>query len=367
MNWADTPLTRRLELRYPLIQAPMAGGATTPELVAAVCNAGGLGSLGADYLDPEDIRTTIRHIRELTDGPFAVNLFIPESQDEDPQCLERTQERLRSFRQALELPVNPPLPEPFAPPYQEQLAVVLEEQVAAFSFTFGVPRPEELEALHQQDILTLGTATHVLEAIVLEESGVDMIVAQGMEAGGHRGTFIAPQEPLLVGTLALVPLIMAQVKSPVIAAGGIMDGRGIAAALALGAVGAQLGTAFLRCPESGIHPLHKAALVEGNEANTVLTRSFSGRWARAIRNRFITDLAPFEGELPGYPALNALTRDIRQEAARRGRPEFLSLWAGMGCSLAQAAPAGELVARWVAQIRERVGNPPYWAPDRPSL
>lgn len=348
MNWPNTRLPQLLGIDHPLIQAPMAGGITTPELVASVSNAGGLGSLGAGYMEPEAIRRAIAAIRQLTDRPFAVNLFVPEPVKEDAERIMRANRLLAPYREALDLPE----PEPLAttgPNYTEQLTVLLEESVEIIGFTFGVPGPAEMETLQRLGVTTIGTATHVLEGILLEEAGVDAVVAQGMEAGGHRGTFIGSTEQGLQGLMVLVPLLVEQLRIPVIAAGGIMDGRGIAAALALGAGGVQMGTAFLTTPESGAHPGYKQALLESTEMTTVLTRVFSGKPARGLKNRFIEELGEAEVFLPGYPIQNALTRDIRRAAAERDMPELMSLWAGMGCALCRSDPAAELIGQWLAQ------------------
>lgn len=358
MNWSRTPLTQRLALKYPIIQAPMAGGPSTPALVAAVSNAGGLGSLAGAYLAPEQLRSAIQEVRALTDRPFAVNLFIPTQYREDAAQIARAQELLAPLLQ--ELGVNPTTnkpPKQYLPPYTEQLAVVLEEAVEVFSFTFGVPRPEQLEALRQRGITTIGSATHVLEAIVLEESGVDMVVAQGLEAGGHRATFLGTPEQGLIGTLALVPLLGDYLRIPVIASGGIMDGRGIAGALTLGSAGVQMGTAFLATPESGAHPKYKELLQSGTEINTVLTRAFSGRMARGLRNRFIEKLAAVEAQFPEFPIQNALTRGLRDAAAKQDKAEFMALWAGQGCGQCQTRPAAELMMLWVKQVIQRLGSP----------
>jgi nitronate monooxygenase len=192
----------------------------------------------------------------------------------------------------------------------------------------------------------------VAEAVALEQSGVDAVIAQGSDAGSHRGTFLGRPEDSLVGTVALVPQIADAVKVPVIAAGGIMDARGIRAALALGASAVQMGTAFLATPESGISPAYKQALLNAKEDQTVLTRAFSGRLARGIRNRFSEEMRAFEHDLPPYPIQNALTRDIRQAAAKQHRPEFLSLWAGQGVGLIQARPAADLIREWTREIGE---------------
>ncbi|MDX1605055.1 MAG: nitronate monooxygenase [Candidatus Competibacterales bacterium] len=351
MNWPSTRLTEMLGIDYPLIQAPMAGGITTPELIAAVSNAGGLGSLGAGYMTPGAIRDAIQAIRELTDRPFAVNLFVPEPVREDATRIRQAHRLLAPLRSEMGLPEPEPLAS-FGPNYADQLAVLIEESVEIVSFTFGVPGEHEMDTLKRLGITTVGTATHMLEAILLEEAGLDLIVAQGMEAGGHRGTFLGSTEQGLQGALILLPLLVDQLRTPVIAAGGIMDGRGIAAALMLGAAGAQMGTAFLATSESGAHPKYKEALLDSTELTTVLTRVFSGRPARGLRNRFVETLSAAEAELPGYPVQNALTRDIRRAAAERDLPELMSLWAGMGCAMCRAEPAAELVGRWLAQAGE---------------
>jgi nitronate monooxygenase len=355
MTWFKTPLTEKLHTQFPIIQAPMAGGVTTAELVAAVSNAGGLGSLAAGCLDPQEIRAAIVGIRDLTDKPFAVNLFAPQSWQEDTAQIQHAMDWLAPYREELGLPSTPPSA-PYQPNYSEQLAVVLDEGVNILSFTFGLPAPEEIETLKEWGVLIVATATHLLEGILLEESGVDIIIAQGAEAGGLRSTFLGPAEQGLVGTMALVPLLAKHVKIPIIAAGGIMDGRGIAAALVLGSAGVQLGTAFLACPESGAHPLYKALLAQSTEINTGLSRAFSGRLARGLKNRFTDELQPHEADWPGYPIQSALTQDILQAAARQNRTEFMALWAGQGCPLCTAKPAGELVADWAAQAKQALGE-----------
>lgn len=350
MSWPNTRLTELLGIDFPLIQAPMAGGITTPALVAAVSNAGGLGSLGAGYMEPEAIRRAVAEIRQLTDRPFAANLFVPEPVKEDAERIMRANRMLAPYRESLDLPE----PEPLAttgPNYTEQLTVLLEESVEIIGFTFGVPGADEMETLQRLGITTIGTATHVLEGILLEEAGMDVVVAQGMEAGGHRGTFLGSTEQGLQGLMVLVPLLVEQLRIPVVAAGGIMDGRGIAAALNLGAGGVQMGTALLATPESGAHPKYKEALLAGTEMTTVLTRAFSGKPARGLKNRFIEEMSDTEVFLPGYPIQNALTRDIRRVAAERDMPELMSLWAGMGCAFCRADPAAELVGRWLAEAK----------------
>ena len=348
-----TALTRLLGIEQPIIQAPMAGGPTTPALAAAVANAGGLGTLGAAYLAPDALRREIAAVRALTDRPFGVNLFVPETPGVmvTAEQVARAQALLNPLRAELGLP---PAPDVAAQgvPFADQLAVVIAERVPAFSFTFGIPARAHLDALRAAGILAIGTATTVAEGVALERAGVDVIVGQGSEAGGHRGTFApdaASAERALVGTLALIPQLVDAVRVPVIAAGGIADGRGLLAALALGAAGAQMGTAFLACPESGAHPRHKAAVLAAADTDTVITRAFSGRSARGIVNHFIEALRAHEAEVAPFPVQNALTRDIRQAAAGADRGEYLSLWAGQAARLATARPAAEVVRATIEQ------------------
>ncbi|HLZ21531.1 MAG TPA: nitronate monooxygenase [Ktedonobacterales bacterium] len=351
--WYETSLTRLLGIQYPLILAPMAGGPTTPELVAAVSNAGGLGSLGAAYLAPAALRAAIHAIRERTDRPFNVNLFAPLPEETPPAAVARAQARLDAYRAELGIPASAAPTGPFAPAFAEALAALVEERVPVVSFTFGLLPADAMRQIKESGAVVLGTATTVAEGVALAASGVDGVVAQGSEAGGHRGTFLGDMDAALIGTLALVPQLADAVRVPVVAAGGIMDGRGLVAALALGAAGAQMGTAFLTCPESGAHPQHKAALLAATDDATRLTRAFSGRTARALRNRFVEEMRGHEDDIAPYPAQNVLTRDIRQAAARQDQPEFLSLWSGQAPRLARTLPAAELV-RAVVEEAERV-------------
>lgn len=248
------------------------------------------------------------------------------------------------------MPIEMPAITP-APDLQEQLAVAQQEQVNIISFTFGSPAPAVIQQLKQNGALVIGTATNVREAIQLQEYGYDAVVAQGSEAGGHRGTFLGSFESSLIGTMALVPQIVDHVDIPVIAAGGIMDGRGLAAALMLGACGVQMGTAFLTCPEAGSHAKHKEAILQSTEEDTVITKVFSGRYARGIRNRFVKEMEGHRVELPDYPIQQSLTQPLRKKAAELGRPELMSLWCGQGARLSQIKPAAELVQQIVQQAQ----------------
>ncbi len=353
MRWPRI-LADRIGVEYPVFQAPMAGGPSTPELTAAVSNAGGLGAMGAGYVSADALRQAIRATRALTSRPFCVNVFAPEAPaSPSPDEVARAQAALAPFRTEVGLSAagTPAAGQPF----RDQLRVVLEERVPVFSFTFGALAPEDVAALARNGAVVMGTATSAREARALEATGVHAVVAQGAEAGGHRGTFLGPVEGGLAGTLALVPQIVDAVRVPVVAAGGIMDGRGIAAALALGAAAAALGTAFLACPESGASRPYKDAILARRDADeTTLTRAFSGRWARGLRNRFTEALA--SAPVLPYPLQNAMTADLRREAARAGKADLLSLWAGQGVPLARARPAGELLRELVRETEAAVAR-----------
>lgn len=339
-------------LNLPIVLAPL-GGAATVELVAAVSNAGGFGILPCAYSSPQEIVAQIAALRAATSRPFGVNLFVeqlPYAADEGR--LRNAHALLRRYREELGIP-HPA--QPASPPehYQQQIEVILDSRPAVFTFTFGIPEAETLRRFREAGIFTMGTATTVDEAIALADAGVDGIVAQGFEAGAHRGTFLAPAEESMVGTLALVPQVIDATNLPVFAAGGIGDGRGVAAVLALGACAAAIGTSFLLAAESGISAAYREALSSEQARRTVFTRAFSGRTARGIPNRPIAELIDPDDIAP-YPFQNAMTRDIRNAAARQGRPEFLSLWAGQAARLAKARPAAEIVEALMREARESV-------------
>ncbi len=346
----QTALTRALSLAHPIVQAPLAGGGDTPALVAAVGEAGALGFIGASYLTPAQIDEVARAVRGLTKRPFGINLFAPTPAPQPPADPGPALARVAPYFAELGLPA-PAAPAAPADAFPAQLEAALASGAAAFSFTFGVLPADAIRAIKARGMFLLGTATTVEEAVALERSGVDAVVAQGAEAGGHRGTFAGEIEAGMVGTIALVPQIADAVAVPVVASGGIMDGRGIAAALALGAGAVQMGTAFLACDEAGVPEAYKQAILGARESDTRITRAFSGRAARGIANRFLTEAehaGAADAILP-FPLQNALTRPLRAAAAQAGRAEFLSLWAGQGVRLARRGPAGALVARLAAE------------------
>jgi nitronate monooxygenase len=333
----------------PIVLAPL-GGAATVELVAAVSEAGGFGILPCAYLTPEIIAAQIAGVRTLTERPFGVNLFVEEQPYEpDHERIVNAHERLRRYRTELGI-AHPDVPATPPEHYRAQINAIVAARPAMLTCTFGILDAVTLRRCREARIFTMGTATTVAEAIALKEAGVDGIFAQGAEAGAHRGTFLAPVEESLIGTLALVPQVVDATGLPVFAAGGIGDGRGVAAVLALGAHAAALGTSFLLADESGIPAAYRHALKAERARDTVLTRVFSGRTARGIANRAIAELRDPEDIAP-YPYQNAMTRDIRNAAAAQGNAEFLSLWAGQAASLAREAPARDIVRDLMREAR----------------
>lgn len=334
MRWPDSRLTELLGIRYPIVQAPMAGGPSTVELAVAVSEAGGLGSIAGALLSPDELRDAIHAVRERTTRPFAVNVFAPvPAVEADLRVVEAVREELARHRERLGLP-ELELPPPPAWTVVDQLAIVAEERVPALSFTMGIPPLEGLDVA-----VLIGTATTAEEAVALERAGVHVVVAQGAEAGGHRGTFLGSFEDGLIGLVALVPQVVDAVAVPVVASGGIVDGRGIAAALALGAEGVQLGTAFLFCPEAGTPPAWRRAL---RELPTILTDAYTGRPARGARTPFVAELAAGPPPAP-FAIQRGLTGDFRQVD---GYGWYLG---GQGAQLARELPAAELVAQLAAE------------------
>ncbi|MBT06712.1 MAG: nitronate monooxygenase [Rhodospirillaceae bacterium] len=342
-------LINRFGTKLPIIQAPMAS-ATTPDMVVAAAHAGALGSLGAAYMAPEEISSAIRDIRAQINVPFQVNLFSPSSEktiaDHD---VSQASQRLTPIQANLGLANVNELPE-VKNNFGEQLEVVLREKVPIVGFHFGFPEACFIEKVKSSGALIVGCATSPVDAVALETEGADAIVAQGFEAGGHQGTFNPEEKPSMLGLMALVPQVVDVVSVPVIAAGGMMDGRGIAAALKLGASAAQLGTAFLATPESKAHQKHKEILLSGNYISTRITRAFSGRPARGIINSMMNYLDDTPENILPFPYQHSLTSKIRLEAARQGKSEYFSMWAGQGASMARGQNTGEIIAALAREL-----------------
>ncbi len=348
---APARLCSLLGIEHPLICAPMAGGPSTPALAAEVSRAGGLGFLGCAYSTPEQILEWSREVRARTDRPFGINLFaeVPAGAPVDAGPML---ELLRPLHAELGLP-PPEAPTPAPRKLDAQVDAVIESGARVFSITFGLLSAPQLDRLKRKGLVTMGTANTVEEARRIEAGGYDLVVAQGSEAGGHRATFVGSFERGLVGTMALVPQAVDAVRIPVVAAGGIMDGRGWVAAEALGAAGVQLGTAFLAADECGAIPAYKDAVLAATDDGTTVTRAYSGRAARGLVTRFLTAVEERQGIILPYPLQNALTRPMRTAANTAGRAELLSLWAGQAARLARRAPAAEIV-RWLVSEAARV-------------
>jgi nitronate monooxygenase len=342
-------LERLLGIRQPILLGAF-GGLSSVELTAAVSGVGGLGQYGLYGYGADRIRETVIALRAATDAPFGLNLWLPTGDEATPAevDVEAVTAPLASIY--AELGMNAPsAPSAFLPAFDAQLEAVLEARPAVLSVVYGVPSADVVAAARERGIRVLGTATTVAEARALAVGGVDAIIASGAEAAGHRVSFLRTAEDSLVGTLALVPQVVDAVEVPVIAAGGIADRRGVAAALALGAEGVLVGTAFLATRQSAATAAHRHAIAELADDGTVLTRAMSGRLARGIPNRAVRTIEA-EGRIAPFPAQNWATGAFRAEAGRRDEGELLSLWAGQAAPLARHADAGELFAELAAGL-----------------
>lgn len=349
--WHDRRILDLLDIEHPIIQAPMAS-ATNPELVAAVSEAGGLGSFGAAGTPPDRLRATVQAIRQRTNRAFHINLFSADTENFDRAARPgpRLNARLAAYHSEQGLGAVP-APAPMFGPAEEQFEVLMEEGVTIISFHFGVDA-RLVDRAHAAGAKVLCSATTAAEARVLEDKGVDAVIAQGAEAGGHRGTFNSDYRQALIGTMALVPQVVDAVSLPVIAAGGIMDARGLVASLALGASAVQMGTAFLGCPEAPINDAWRVALQAADAEATTVTEAMSGKAARGIRNRYITEIEALNEPLLPYPAQYSISRELRKAAAERQDPGFIAMWAGQGVGLIQQRPAADLVNQLVIESQQ---------------
>jgi len=365
-SWTENRLTSRLGMQYPIVQGPL-GGLSSQRLTASVSNYGGLGSFGAHGLKPEAIRNVIREIKALTPKPFAMNLWVSM---EDEGVFTSTEEAFHRSLAPLAKHIESvgggkPSYRPYEPiSFEDQVQVLLDEGIAAFSFIYGIPSKQILDEFRRKEVVLIGTATTVDEAIALEQAGVDAIAASGFEAGGHRGSFLQSSEDSLTGTMALVPQVVDAVRVPVVAAGGIGDARGIVAAFALGAEGVQMGSTFLACEESGANPLHRQALLSGQARHTALTRGFTGRLARGIKNRLLDELNQKNMEILPYPLQRALVRHLSIPAEKAGRSELLPLWAGQSANLSQCTDVHALLDTLVTEVSEIGGAVQRWSAHR---
>ena len=352
-----TWLTERLGLRYPIVQAPMAGGPTTPELVAAVGNAGALGSFGFAYTEPAAMQQQMEAARAATRAPIHINLFVDDVPP--PPSAAATQAALNALKpmyDALGVDLPKRIDPPYCPDLDSQVRAVLGLRPGVLSMHFKRLSAQTIAEARALGIVVAASATSLAEARHIESLGVDFIIAQGAEAGGHRGTFIGSAEDSMIGTLALVRTLVRNCSIPIVAAGGIMDGAGLAAVLALGACGAQMGTAFLPVTESGASDIHKRALFEHADATTTITRAFSGRAARGIRNAFTSHAQKENIALLPFPVQNKATGPLRAAAAKQNNPDYVSLWAGQAYTLSRRMSAAELVRTVVAEYDETAQN-----------
>lgn len=348
MEWKNE-FSALLNIDYPIIQAPMLG-ITTPEMVAAIAEKGGLGSLPVGGLSPERTRELIRKTKSLTNKPFSVNLFTNEVPEYSQADAEAMQDFLEAFARDNQLVFERlSLDALRFYNYREQIDILIEEAIPVVSFTFGIPDEESMTALKQKGIVLVGTATSVQEAIMVEKAGADAVAAQGIEAGGHRGSFLEDEPLPMIGTFVLVPEIVAHVKIPVIAAGGIKSGSTIRAAFQLGAKAVQIGTAFIASQESLAIASYKTALAKAQATDSALTRAFSGRWARGIRNQFMDAIEASGLNIPPYPIQNVLTAGLRAQAQQADRKEFTNMWADQTAAGAEDRSSGDIFLELVTQ------------------
>ncbi|GAB3697516.1 nitronate monooxygenase family protein [Spirosoma flavus] len=345
-------LTQLLQIDYPIIQAPMLG-VTTPAMVAAIANEGGLGSLPVGGLSPQKTAELIRQTKAKTNKPFAVNLFTHSTRDPvDQQQLDAMQQLLKPIYDELGLPFEHKSLTDFTFfSYMDQVEVLLNEQVPIISFTFGTLEPEVIGQCKNRSIRLIGTATSVREAKVLADLGVDAIVAQGIEAGGHRGSFLTDEALPQVGLMSLLPQVVDAVSVPVIAAGGLYDDRTVNAAFMLGASGVQLGSIFIVSDESAASEIYKEAVLTAHDTSTALTRAFSGRWARGIKNGFMKRIEQSNVTIPYYTYQNNLTAALRTYGQQHNLRDYISLWAGQSAYRSQRGKASDIFLALVEKLK----------------
>ena len=366
-RWNENRLTAKLGIDYPIIQGPL-GGLSSQKLTAAVSNFGGLGSFGALNLSAEAIKDVIAEIRSLTSKPFAMNLWVSQEDEGTRRSDEKAFNRslARITRHLTELGTPLPTYKTYSPAtrFANQARTLIDAKVPVFSFIFGIPPKEILGECRMKGIVTIGTATTPEEGAALQEAGVDAVVASGFEAGGHRGSFLRPAEDSLTGTLSLVPQVVDSLHVPVIAAGGIGDARGVVAALALGAEAVQMGTVFLACEESGASRLHRETLRRRNAKHTALTKGFTGRLARGIRNHLMEDLNRAETEILPYPLQRELVRNLTIAAEAAGRADLVPMWAGQSANLSTCTDVSTFLTSLVEEVDQIAGPIMHWSAAR---
>jgi nitronate monooxygenase len=354
--WPDRRLLDVFNIAHPIVQAPMAG-AQDFELAAAVTAAGGLGSLPCAMLGPDQLREQMQNFRARTTGPVNVNFFCHTPPELNNAREARWRERLKPYYEELGIDPAASVPASNRAPFDAALCSVVEEtRPAVVSFHFGLPAPDLLTRVRQAGCLVMSSATTAAEARWLEARGVDAVIAQGYEAGGHRGMFLTDNIAAQVGTFALVPQVVDAVKVPVIAAGGVGDARGIAAAFALGAAGVQIGTAYLHSPESKISAPHRVALSSSRDDGTALTNLMTGRPARGLFNRVMREIGPIADVAPAFPLAAGALAPLRAKAEAQGSGDFSPLWAGQAAALGRAIPAGELTRKLADEAQRHLSD-----------
>lgn len=354
--WKDRRILDLLGIELPIIQAPMAG-ANLSDMVIAVSEAGGLGSLPCALLSPDKAREELSRIRQKTSKPVNVNFFCHRAPVFDAGREAAWKLRLKDYYLELGLDPDMPTPPSTRAPFDETFLSLVEEfRPEAVSFHFGLPQQNLLKRVKETGAKVLSSATTVDEARWLEGEGCDAIIAQGFEAGGHRGVFLTDDISTQVGTMALVPQVVDAVKVPVIAAGGIADARGIVAAFALGASAVQIGTAYLFTPEATISPVHRQALKDAGAEKTALTNLFTGRPARGIVNQVMREIGAISGAAPDFPLAGGALAPLRQKSEPLGSGDFMSLWSGQAARLSRELPAGELTKRLADEALARLSS-----------
>lgn len=343
--WNKTRVSEILNITYPIIQGPFGGGYSSVELISKVSNAGGLGSFGAMALTPEEIIETNNSIRAATTKPYAINLWVSDRDEElsgyDDKAYSKLKDLFKPYFDEFKIPL-PDMPVITSPRFEDQIVALLDARPPVFSFIFGIPPVNIFKECRKRNIRIVGTATTPDEAIAIEEAGADIVILSGFEAGGHRGSFMGSVENSLTGIFSLIPTGADRVKIPVVAAGGIADGRGIAAAMILGAEGVQIGTAFLACAESNATALHKQKLFSNEAKYTMLTKVFSGRVARGIVNKLAEDLKGYEKNFAPFPMQRWFLKPLTEKIIAGNRQEYMGFWSGQSAALLKHKSVSEL-------------------------
>jgi nitronate monooxygenase len=353
--WYNTKLTELLGIRYPILQGPFGGGLSSVELVATVSNLGGLGGYGAYTMSASEIYAIDQQIKAATDQPYNLNLWVSDTDAVDGTVSDEAYDKVKARFQpyfdetGIELP---PKPAPFKSRFEDQIQAVLDIRPKVFSFMFGIPSADILEACRRRGIKLVGAATTLDEALALQNAGVDMIIASGFEAGGHRPSFLAPAEQSLTGSFVLLQLIREKVNLPIIAAGGIANGRGVAAALTLGADAAQIGTAFLACEESGALPVHREALFSESARYTTLSRAFTGRLGRGINTGLAIEMIGKESGMLPFPLQTSFMSSLRKAALEQQKFDMVLFWGGQIAPILKHRKAAELMQSLTKETTE---------------